>query len=142
MIKKLSNILLLYSLLTIYKAFAGPHLDYGNSMYDQLNNETLSQKIESIHYKAAIAITGTIRGISHFKLYGELGLESLRFRCWFRRLTSFYKLITSGLPQYLISHLIPHDSHFYNTHSTGTITTYYGKTDVFKYSYFPFTISE
>ena len=43
-----------------------------------------------------------------------------------------YNPITSGLPQLLIN-LIPDDSHFYNTHSAGTITTYYFRTDVLKY---------
>ena len=57
------------------------------------------------------------------------------------RLTTFYKLITFGLPQYLIN-FIPYDRHSYNTRSTGTITTYSCRTDIFKYSFFPFTISD
>ena len=35
-------------------------------------------------YNAALAITGAIRGTSQTKLYNELGLESLKFRRWFR----------------------------------------------------------
>ena len=38
------------------------------------------QKIESIQYNSAIAITGTIRCTSSKKLYHELGLESLKSR--------------------------------------------------------------
>ena len=43
-------------------------------------NESFHQRIESIQYKAAIAITDAIRGTSSEKLYQELGLESLRSR--------------------------------------------------------------
>ena len=67
-------------LLTIYKSFVRPHLDYGNVIYDQPNNSRLSDKIESVQYNAALAITGTIRGTSNEKLYQELGLESLKDR--------------------------------------------------------------
>ena len=68
------------SLLTIYKSFVRPHLDYGDVNYDQPNNSRLSDKIESVQYNAALAITGTIRGTSNEKLYQELGLESLKDR--------------------------------------------------------------
>ena len=47
-IKKLSNMLPQYSRITIYKAFVRPHLDYSDILYDQPNNESLCQKIESI----------------------------------------------------------------------------------------------
>ena len=51
-------------------------------MYDQAFNESFHQRIESIQYNAAIAITGAIRGTSSEKLFQELGLESLRSRRW------------------------------------------------------------
>ena len=66
------------SLLTIYKSFVRPHLDYGDVIYDQPNNSRLSDKTESVQYNAALAITGAIRGTSKDKLYQELGLESLK----------------------------------------------------------------
>ena len=68
------------SLLTIYKSFVRPHLNYGDVIYDQPNNSRLSDKIESVQYNAALAITGAIRGTSKEKLYQELGLESLKNR--------------------------------------------------------------
>ena len=72
------NLLLLRSsLLTIYKSFVRPHLDYGDVIYAQLNNSSLSVKIESVQYNAALAITGAIRGASKEKLFQELGFESL-----------------------------------------------------------------
>ena len=52
-IKKLNVTLPRSSLLIIYKSFIRPHLDYGDVIYDQPNNNRLSEKIESIQYKAA-----------------------------------------------------------------------------------------
>ena len=83
-IKRLSHILPRKSLITIYKSFIRPHLDYCDVIYDQPNNESFCRKIERIQYNATLAITGAIRGTSQTKLYNELGLESLKFRRWFR----------------------------------------------------------
>ena len=48
--------------------------------------------IEGVQYNTAFAITGAIKGTSQQKFYNELGLESLPFRRWFRRLCAFYKV--------------------------------------------------
>ena len=60
----------------IQKAIVRPHLDYGDILNDQPNNATFCQKIESVQYEAALAITGTIQGTSQEKLLDELGLET------------------------------------------------------------------
>ena len=39
-IRKLAHVLPSQSLLTIYKSFIRPHLDYGDIIYDQSNNES------------------------------------------------------------------------------------------------------
>ena len=83
-IRKMNLLLPRSSLLTIYKSFVRPHLDYGDVIYDQPNNSRLSDKTESVQYNAALAITGAIRGTSKDKLYQELGLESLKDRRWLR----------------------------------------------------------
>ena len=57
------------ALLTIYRSFIGPYLDYGNVIVDQPENESFSSKIESVQYKGSLAITGAIRGTSQEKLY-------------------------------------------------------------------------
>ena len=80
LLRKLQNILPRPALLTIYKCFIRPHLDYGYIIYDQAYNLSFHQKLESIQYNAALALTGTIRGSSREKLYQELGLESLQLR--------------------------------------------------------------
>ena len=94
------------ALLTIYKSFVRPHLDYGDIIYDQPKNESFCQKLESHQYNAALAITRAVRGTSQTKIYQELGLESLKFRRYFRRLCTFFKIQQSGLPFYLFN-LIP-----------------------------------
>ena len=80
------------SLLTIYKSFVRPHLDYSDVIYDQSFNNTFHQKMESIQYNAALAITGAIRGSSREKLYQELGLEPLQQRRWYRKLCFFFQI--------------------------------------------------
>ena len=77
-IKKLRHSLPRKSLLTIYKAFLRPLIDYGDIIYDQPQNESFCDKIESAQYKVALAITGAIQGTSRDKLNQELALESLK----------------------------------------------------------------
>ena len=82
-----------------------------------------------------------LKGTSRLKLYNEIGLESLKFRQWFRKPCTFYKIKSTGLPSYLFD-LIPKSSHMYNTHSLEDAATLYSRTDSFKYSFFPSAISE
>ena len=140
-IRKLNKALPQHSLITIYKSFVRPHLDYGDIIYDLPNKESLNQKIERIQYNAALAITGAIKGTYQKRLYNQLGLESLKFRRWFRKLCTFYKIKTTGVPQYL-SDLIPQTNHLYNTCAAEDVTTFYSRTDTFKYSFFQYTVLE
>ena len=48
--------LLQHSFLTIYKSFVQPHLDYGDILYSQPNNESVCQKIKIIQYNGASQI--------------------------------------------------------------------------------------
>ena len=78
LLRELQNILPRSALLTIYKSFVRPHLDYGDIIYDQAYNTSFHQKLEPLQYNACLAITGAIRGTSREKLYEELGLASLQ----------------------------------------------------------------
>ena len=49
-------------LMTLYKAFARPDLDYGDIIYDKAYKETFHRKRESIHYNVCRALFGAIRG--------------------------------------------------------------------------------
>ena len=81
-IRKLNKTLPQHSLITIYKSFVRPYLNYGDIFYDKPNKKSRNQKIKRIQYNAALAITGTIKGTYQSRLYNELGLESLKFRCF------------------------------------------------------------
>ena len=78
LLRKLNLTLPHSSLLIIYKSFIRPHLDYGDIVYDQSNNSSLSGKTESLQYNTALAITGAIKDSSKEKLYQELGFKSLK----------------------------------------------------------------
>ena len=84
-LRKLFYLIPRSSLVTIYKSFIRPHLDYGNFIYDRPNNNSFNENIEAVQYNAALAITGTIKEKSRDILYQELGLESLSSRRWSRR---------------------------------------------------------
>ena len=56
LLRKLQNILPYGQLLTTYKSFIRPHLDYGDVIYDQHYNNTFHQKLESIQYDAVICL--------------------------------------------------------------------------------------
>ena len=73
------------SLLTVCKCFIRPHANYGDVIYDQPNQSSLANKVESVQYNRTLAITGAIKGTSIEKLYQELGFESLKVRRWLRR---------------------------------------------------------
>ena len=91
-VKKLSFSFPRNALLKIYKSFIRPHLDYADIIYDKPNNASFKSKIENVHYRACIAITGAFQGTSRECLYCELGLESLTDRRWIRKLAFFTKL--------------------------------------------------
>ena len=89
LLRKLQNLLSGSTLITIYKAFVRPHLDYGDVLFDQTYNSYFHEKLELIQYDACLALTGAIRGSSKEKIYQELGFESLRVRRWYRKLCLF-----------------------------------------------------
>ena len=68
-LKKLRYSLPRKSLITICKALLRPLLDYGDIIYDQPHNESVCEKLDSVQYKIALAITGVIRGTSREKIY-------------------------------------------------------------------------
>ena len=74
-LKKLRYSLPWKSLITIYKALLRPLLDYGDITYDQPHNESVSEKLESVQYKVALAITGAIQGT-----FRENNLSRTNFR--------------------------------------------------------------
>ena len=78
-------------LLTFYKAFVRPYLDYADTIYDKPDSKSFKDWLEKIQYNVALAITGAIRGTLLELIYNELGLKSLADRQSYRKITFFKK---------------------------------------------------
>ena len=76
--RKLNLLLPRLALLTVYKCLIRTYPDYGDVICDQPNLSSSANKIESVQYNTALAITRAIRGTSKEKLYQELDFESLK----------------------------------------------------------------
>ena len=140
LLRKLQNILPRPAFLIIYKCLR-PHLDYGDIMYDQAYNLSFHQKLESIQYNAALALTGAIRGSSREKLYQELVLGSLPLRRWYRKLCCFYKIYNKQAPGYL-TELIPTRNEAYQIRRVANVPSLSFKHNFFKNTFFPSAILE
>ena len=58
LLQKLHNLLPRSALVTIYKPFFRPYLDYGDILYDQAYNMSFHHQLESIQYNVCSGITG------------------------------------------------------------------------------------
>ena len=85
----------------MYKSIVRSRLDYGDVIYDQSNNASLSDKNKLVQYNTSLAITVAINGISKEKLYQEFGFESLKDRRWSWRLCYLHKIVSTKMPPYL-----------------------------------------
>ena len=101
LLKYLSKYLLRHTLNELYKLYVRPH-HIPAKVCEFIGNKTLPnllEKLESVHYFAALAVSGTWKGTSREKLYAELGWESLSSRRWSRRL--IFKVINNLAPKIL-----------------------------------------
>ena len=142
--KRLSLFLSRKSLLTIFKSFVRPNLDYAGVIYDKPFNESFERKIEMVQYKAALVITDAIKETSRNRLYQELGLDFSADRRWSRRLFFSHKVIQGLLPSYLHSYHNAISEGAYLTRSTAQniIKPIHVRTKVFENSFFPYCIKE
>ena len=141
LLRKLQMILPRRSLVTIYKSFIRPHLDYGDIIFDQAFNKSFHDNLESIQYNASLAITGAIRSTSKKKLYQELGFKSLQQRRWFRKLCTFYKIYKNQSTSYFYN-LIYLQTSSRISRSSNNILCFHFKHNFFKNSFFPPVIIE
>ena len=142
LLRKLHHILTREPLLTIYKSFVRPHLHYDDVIYDKHYNNSFHQKLDSIQYNAALAITGAIRRSSREKLYQELGLESLKQRRWFRKLCYFFKITKNQSPKYLFDKIPTTRTAYRTRNNIGNISSFNVKHTFLKNSFFPSTVIE
>ena len=145
MLKFLSKYLPRHTLNDMYKHYIRPHLDYGDVIYHipesicEFSHRVIlnaqMERLESIQYYAALALTGTWKGTSREKLYDELGWEPLHLRRWSRRL--FYKIVKNCTPDYTRCPIPTlHTSH-YNLRRHISIGQICARTRSFKSSFYP-----
>ena len=94
-------------LLIVYKCLIRPHLGYQDVIYEEPDLCSLANKIESVQYNPALAITRAIRETSEEKLYYKLVFESLKDRRWLRLLCYLYKIANTKQPAYFYDIITP-----------------------------------
>ena len=129
-----------------------PYLDYGDAIHHipakvcEFSNNiilpNLMEKIESVQYSAAFAVTGASRGTPCEKIYAELGWESLSSRRWSRRMTLFYKITKNLTPLYTKEPIPPLHQLPYSLRSHDAIWQLGARTEKFKSSFYPDCIFE
>ena len=139
LLRTLQSIFPRTSLLTIYKSFIRPHLNYNDAVNDQPLNDAFSNKLETVQYNAALAVTGAIKGTSREKVYQELGLEYLQQRRWRRRLCLFYKVVSTKLLAYIYDIIPPVSQSQRHSNTFNSISC---RTEYFKNSFLPCVIGE
>ncbi len=152
LLKYLSKYLPRHTLNELYKVYVRPHLDYGDVIYhipakfcefsQNITLPSLMEKLESVQYSAALAVTGTWRGTSRDKLYAELGWESLNYRRWSRRLTLFYKIMKNITPLYTKEPIPNRHEPSYFLRNQNVIGQIRARTEKFQSSFYPNCTSE
>ena len=152
LLKYLSKYLSRHTLNELYKLYVRPYLDYGDVIYHipakvcefsgNITLPNLVEKLESVQYSAARAVTGTWKGTSGEKLYADLGWESLSSRRWIRRLILFYKFINNLAPKYTTDPIPPQLQSRYSLCKQDTIGRIGTMTERFQPSFYPHCLSE
>ena len=137
LLRKLNSILLREALVTIFKTFVRPHLNYGDVLYDQAFNSAFRNKLELIQYTACLIMTGAIRG-TWCKI-----LSRIRFRIppTYRKPCLFYNISKNQHPWYLFN-LISVRHSLYNKRNVTNLLFFNTKHSFFKNPFFPSTIIE
>ena len=146
-LKYLNNYLPTQTLSQIYKMYVRPHLDYGDVIYHISHSESifdssislhpLMEKVEQVQYYAALAITGCWRGSNRYKLYEELGWETLSDRRWSRRLIQLYKISNDMTPRYLKDNLPSQQKSCYRSKDPNKLQDFFCRTTRYMNSFFP-----
>ena len=152
MLKYLSKYLPRHTLNELYKLYVRPHLDYGDVIYHiparvcEFSHSVFlpnqMEKLESVQYSAALAVSGAWRGTSREKVYAELGWESLSLRRWSRRLNLFYKIIKNLTPGYTKDPIPPLPQSQYSFRNQDVVGRIRTRTEKFRSSFYPNCLSE
>ena len=83
-------------LVTIYKVFLMPKIDYGDIIHDISIMNLFMKNLESVQYKAALAITGALKDTSCEQ-------EPLKSRRWYKSLSCMYEIMKEKAANHLLN---------------------------------------
>ena len=130
------------TLACLYKSLIRPIMEYGDLIWDNCTVSN-SDLLESVQYESAKVVTGAIAGTSSKSLREELAWEELSIRRKIHKLSHFYKIVNKSTAPYLVD-LLPilvNERSYISLRTGQNISEYRCRTEKFKKSYFPSTIS-
>lgn len=93
------------TLITNYKTFVRPNLDYDDILYNQAFINFFHGRLESVLYNSCLAITRDTTRTDKEKI--KSGLEFLQMCCWFRKRYLFFFLIFKSDQLKYLFNIIP-----------------------------------
>ena len=128
---------------TLYSSFILPIYDYCDYIW---NNSTKTQELllEKLHLDALRTKCGSVRGVSHSKIYLETGFTSLSERRKTHQMCVFHKMFYNKTPSYL-SDLIPvniSSTSTYESRSSNLLQVPKCRTEIYKNSFIPSSVIE
>ena len=121
----------------LYIGFIRPILEYGGIVCDYSIIQE-SDLLESVQLEAARIITGLRNGMSHEKLYTEMGWVPLKERRRTNKLILLHKILHDETPEYILNEILLHANHqsSYNLRSNRVIEPPFCNTTSYKCSFF------
>lgn len=89
----------------IYYSFILPHLEYCSVIFDSANINVLS-RLDQVHYRAGLIVSGCVQGTNHQKVFNCLGWSTLGQRRTVKKLTLIFDVEHNLLPAYVQSSFI------------------------------------
>ena len=131
------------SLERLYIAFIRPILEYGNIIWDNCTQEE-SDLIESVQQAAARIVTGLRKGTPRWKLYKELGWDSLQNRRQKNKLLFLHKTISGDIPNYIAADILSYTNtnDQYGLRKKREFKTPQCRTTAYKNSFIPHTLEK
>ncbi len=87
----------------IYQSFIRPHFDYCDIIYNSAARKFMLQKLERIHYNAALSVSGCIHGSNTRKVLSILNWQTLECRRQERIKIYMFKIHNNQAPKYVQS---------------------------------------
>lgn len=89
----------------LYFSFVLPHLEYGSLIFTSANAGILA-KLDQVHYRAALIVSGCIKGTSRVKVFRCLDWMSLEERRNEKKLVLMFDVENDSVPDYVANNFI------------------------------------